>query len=471
MANSIENDGMYNKIGDNFNGRDSAPVNSCGEKLTLRKAHAHNNFYVLREGEDGIARTPLNIVFDNSNFRYSEWKLLNPTDRAKLSMARSSLHQLLDVDNNQQIQELLKDPGKRNATSKSAYERLGNMYGIEGSENEIIDKIEGYGELANSTINSVIDGQLPRSICEFGMVNKIQATNNPVELALIMHDNSYGQRSRFEAKRKVVLMNLAGAIDQRERVTNINTKFEAFNDFLEQNVWSKDMKTGDTDEVYLLSEHDPKTNACMKVDVLTREQRQRVEALQDGQRITPLRRRRFNIGDQKIPIYANLRTKSPEAKILKLLRNGKEDPDEVVDDDLGLMGVLDNARDVRSFVEHLGKSAKSAGTMLTFENVEDSLNGGKHEASSEGSSPDVKMYKFHARWGGMRTENMLHTNQSYLDYMYKKDIAHPVYEVKRLIETGVIDLLFPPVIYGYNAEEMQEAALVRAERGLALQNL
>ena len=57
------------------------------------------------------------------------------------------------------------------------------------------------------------------------------------------------------------------------------------------------------------------------------------------------------------------------------------------------------------------------------------------------------MMKFFARMGGMRVEFIVHTNKTYLDYIYKKDVSHDEYEVKRIFDTGVADLLFPREIY------------------------
>ncbi|NOQ66835.1 MAG: hypothetical protein GQ556_06435 [Desulfobacterales bacterium] len=75
------------------------------------------------------------------------------------------------------------------------------------------------------------------------------------------------------------------------------------------------------------------------------------------------------------------------------------------------------------------------------------LGGAKHKSSSIGSSPSTPMMNFFARMGGMRVEFIVHTNKSYLDYIYKKDVSHDEYEVKRLFDSGAAELLFPREIY------------------------
>ena len=57
------------------------------------------------------------------------------------------------------------------------------------------------------------------------------------------------------------------------------------------------------------------------------------------------------------------------------------------------------------------------------------------------------MLKFFARLGGMRVEFIIHTNQTYLNYRYQRDIAHNEYEVKRIFDSGVAEFLFPEDIY------------------------
>ena len=57
------------------------------------------------------------------------------------------------------------------------------------------------------------------------------------------------------------------------------------------------------------------------------------------------------------------------------------------------------------------------------------------------------MLKFFARLGGMRVEFIVHTNESYLNYIYQRGVAHDEYEVKRIFDSGAASLLFPEDIY------------------------
>jgi len=99
---------------------------------------------------------------------------------------------------------------------------------------------------------------------------------------------------------------------------------------------------------------------------------------------------------------------------------------------------------------------------MTLEEVSDTLSGGEHMSSSIGSSSRTRMLKFFARMGGMRVEFIVHTNCSYLNYMYERDVSHDEYEVKRIFESGVAELLFPKDIYEIDIAERKEDLLCSA---------
>ena len=69
------------------------------------------------------------------------------------------------------------------------------------------------------------------------------------------------------------------------------------------------------------------------------------------------------------------------------------------------------------------------------------------------------MFKFFARLGGMRVEFIVHTYQSYLNYIYQRDVSHDEYEVKRIFDTGVAELLFPQNIYHLDMKKIRDKQL------------
>ena len=135
-----------------------------------------------------------------------------------------------------------------------------------------------------------------------------------------------------------------------------------------------------------------------------------------------------------------------------------------VDDELGLMAVLDNLSDIKRFMRHLTRAAVKAGSFMILEDISDTLTGGEYAAESVGSSSKTQMLKFFARLGGMRVEFIIHTNQSYLNYRFQRDIAHDEYEVRRLFDSGVTDFLFPPDIYHLNMARTRQSQLISFRR-------
>jgi hypothetical protein len=85
---------------------------------------------------------------------------------------------------------------------------------------------------------------------------------------------------------------------------------------------------------------------------------------------------------------------------------------------------------------------------MVLEDISDTLiENTRYSGRAVGSSDKTSMMKFFARLGGMRVEFIIHTNQTWLNYMYQKDVVHNEYEVKRMFDTGVIELLFPMDIF------------------------
>ncbi len=449
------------------------------EKLTIREVvpKKNGNFYVLKQ--DGALRLKDNVTFGGLGSTSSDgWRIATDTEKAKVHNMRTQIISILGIERISQIPGLINNPGARKQASDTAYELIGGMYGMEQkpeSETELERKqrreriavrVKGYGDIANSVITHLAEEQLPRSHADLTMVNEIKNASDPVELLLLAHDNRYHRRVRFEAARKLQLMALAAALDQREQESGVEEKGKQLDIFLDEHVYSQARKRGETILAYLYSTHDPETFDATSVRVLhkTEADRQRL-LLKPYEKITPVQRRTVQSNGQEIPVYVNTRQKDPVASVLKLLRKGHENPAVAVDDSLGLMAVLETENDLDNFRTHLVKGATEAGSMLQEEETQNTLHGEKHVPSSPGSSPDIRMYKSHMRINGMRFEFQGYTIFSYLDSLYRRDSGHYEYDVKRLFNSGVVSLLFPETVYGYNEEDMRESAIkkVRSE--------
>lgn len=395
------------------------------------------------------------------------WARMFHDDRllvTKYRVVRAQIFDFLQIESFKEIPKLLANASIRAQRSERACLLLGNLFGISGSSSEVRSRIKEYAQTADAVINLLRGKLLAPYASHLETSNEIETTHDPVDLLLRVFDDRFHMKARFEAKRKLVLMNLAGSIDQRERETDIENKFYAFLEFLNRNVWSPQLKIGQLETAYLLSRHDPEDFRCLSVDVIDTAARARLKQLGEGEKLTLLKRRVFQDDGRDIPVYVSVRKKDSAAKVLKLLRKNEKNPAVAVDDELGLMAVLDSISDVKRFVRHMTRSAIKSGSFMTLEDISDTLTGGLYHSGNVGSSSHTPMLKFFARMGGMRVELIIHTNQSYLNYRFQRDIAHEEYEVKRIFDSGVAEFLFPRDIYNLDMDQIRQTLLDQFRR-------
>ena len=190
---------------------------------------------------------------------------------------RGQIFDFLKVSSFAEVRQLLGDRQRRQETNRSCFALLGNMFGHEGSEREVVVMVGGYSRTADGVIRYLKDKVMATYAATIEMTNEIDAISSPVDLLLIIFDPRYHQKARFEAKRKLILMSLAGSIDQRERETGIETKFYEFLNFLNEKVWSQQNQIGELEAAYLLSRHAPDDFACQSVQVITPQEARKID--------------------------------------------------------------------------------------------------------------------------------------------------------------------------------------------------
>jgi len=378
--------------------------------------------------------------------------------KTKYRAVRGQIFDFLGISSFDEILLLIRDRTLRAETTLRCHNLLGKMFALNGVSHDVGRYLHDYARTADDVVNSLRAKVLAPYRSHIETTNEIETTHDPVALLLIIFDERFHRKARFEAKRKLVLMNLAGSIDQRERETDIETKFSDFLRFLNAHVWSPSLKIGDLQIRYLHSRHNPEDFSCQDVRVLSEDQARAV-TLAPGEKLTLIKRRSFSNQGREIPIYVTIRKKPPSAKVLKLLRKNEKNPATAVDDELGLMAVVNSVSDVKCFIRHLTRSTVQAGSLMTLEDISDTLTGGEYAGTSMGSSGKTPMLKFFARLGGMRVEFIIHTNRSYLNYIYQRDVAHDEYEVKRIFDTGVAEFLFPGDIYHLQMDAIRTAQI------------
>jgi hypothetical protein len=414
---------------------------------------------MLQDGPLAVGdQPPVNHPFSREAKEWVRSFAGNQLLKTKYRAVRNQIFNFLDITGFDEIFNLIHMPDARKACAVRAHALLGNMFGIQGSKAEISRYLKEYARTADDVIDSIRSKVLAPYASHIEMTNEIEITTDPVDLLLIIFNERFHKKARFEAKRKLQLFILAGSIDQRERETDIEVKFSRFLDFLNDYVWSPSLKIGDLQISYLYSRHEGEDFNCASVQVVSQEEGERIR-LNPGEKLTLIKRRRFLQNDVEIPIYVTIRKKPPAAKVLKLLRKNEKNPATAVDDELGLMAVLNTVGDVKRFMKHLTQSAVRANSLMTLEDISDTLTGGRYSSTATGSSGKTPMLKFFARLGGMRVEFIIHTNRSYLNYIYQRDVSHDEYEIKRIFDTGVAEFLFPKDIYHLNMDDIRQHQL------------
>ena len=415
--------------------------------------------------QDGPFAVRDRIVFDHPFSRQHRlWAKNFQSDRqltTKYRAVRDQMFNLLQIERFDEIPALIQNPSLREQRTERAYRLLGNLFGIHGELSAIKSKIHEYMNTADAVVAQLRSKVLAAYSSHIEISNEIETSKNPIDLLLIIFDDRYHKKIRFEAKRKLVLMGLAGSIDQRERETEIESKFSAFLTFLNLYVWSPQLKIGELEMAYLHSRHDGEDFGCSQVQVIDAEAAHGLYEFAENEKLTLVKRRLFHDNGQEIPVYVTVRKKDSAAKVLKLLRKNEKNPAVAVDDELGLMAVLDSVSHVKRFVRHMTRAAVKAGSMMILEDISDTLAGNQYGATSVGSSSKTQMLKFFARMGGMRVEFIIHTNQSYLNYRYQRGTSHDEYEVRRLFDSGVTEFLFPYDIYRLDMAQVREKQLQR----------
>ena len=190
----------------------------------VMSSDSHNTMYYLLD-QRGIFRTgqrpPNFAVFAGKVGKSWASRLRKERLETRYRTIRNQVFEFLDVSSYGDIAKLLRDEKKKTEVRARSYMLLGNMFGINGTEREVISRVRYYSSTADNVIRFLKGKLLANYAPYIEMTNEIDMISNPVDLLLIAFDDSYHKKARFEAKRKLILMNLAASIDQRERETDI----------------------------------------------------------------------------------------------------------------------------------------------------------------------------------------------------------------------------------------------------------
>lgn len=397
--------------------------------------------------------------------------LRDPNNKFRFEAMRRQALRILKINSEADVTELIYDEKlnnegekkrkeeKRRKLSQDAYARFGKTYGIKGPQEAIESQIDRYAMDADIIINKIRSGPLKRLRGSLELSNGVKNTTSIVDLFITFLNEKYDDKTRFEAGRKLWLMKRIAAVDHRIRELKMKDNFKNFSDFLDNYVYSPDVKSGKLQEIYVLSTHNPDDNACLTTKIISKEEGDSLE-LGEFEKLTELGRRKIHIDVvingkriiKDIYAYVGEREKTIGSATLKSFRKDEENPAIAVEDDIGAMFVVDDTGDVKLLIAHLSDSVVESGSEPDVESPEDRL-GKPRQTKNPSSAPQLRQLKYFMRLDGIRVEIIMHTNKTYIDYKYRDGMSHDEYEVIRLYQAETPWLFWPYSIYGVNFAE------------------
>lgn len=375
-------------------------------------------------------------------------------DLAKWSRALSFA--VLGVSSRRDISELEKSPEYKAIAEEYALDYFSRLYGISGDKEHLREKMRSYSDDADEVIELYRTGQFERFKASLEMSEEVR-TSNIVDLLILINNPKKNSQIRFEAKRKLYLMNIAAQIDARDRRGNSKQIFDGFRTFIVDRVFDQPEPEG-LGRFLLVSQHDPETFQVLRADPKRPSTANVIKINEDetslfppvpGQKITRLLTRQFPTEDGKsVDVYFTPRYKSRAEEILKMVRKAGDNPEQEIQDTYGLMITVPEEKDVTSFVKRLMKLTAHTDYAFTPEYQENNFEGEERKDHTKAGAKKLVMSKFIANVRGVRIEIMFHTYESYINYKYQRGIAHAEFDIRRKTASEVSDdLLFPYPIY------------------------
>lgn len=371
-------------------------------------------------------------------------------------LTRKTVLRLLDVRDFKEIPSLFGDVDRKRALHERFVSMYARQYGLEDlSEAEkegmvvsSLDQADRVIELFENPEN----GLLKQYHASIEVTNEIKAIRNPIDLMLIMFSPKATMSAQYEARRKLLLMDLA--YRSAASTEDSNRNLDEFLHFMNTNLFNGVI--GAPNDLEVLSLHSPEDYSTVEVRVLTPEDRVRLSALS---RYTKLSTRTWqNMRGRDRQVYIESRAKNPRDIILKMMRKETKNPFNI-DDQEGTKFVFLEKADIFDFLDRMQEEAAASGSLLSYEEVYDTIdNDSDYRITNRGSSDKLQIVKVHAKFEGKTIEFQMHTVRSYLDSRYHDQTGfESAYSMDRLFDSGIVEMLYPPRVYGLNLEAIHRS--------------
>lgn len=333
--------------------------------------------------------------------------------------------------------------------------------------NETNEKLQKYAMQADDLISGVIAKFFPERSSGINMTNEIRDNNDVASLLTISMDDGWDEKARFEAKRKLMLIELLAELDKAVMKQKMNNNDLSFlHDLMNRYIYDHEgKKKGAHEDRLLVARHggDDFTNIDWRLEDIDKEQEIN-DSNDDPNVITmPMGLRSLRVGNngrsKKIEFMVDSRHKERDSLALKLLRKDTKNPEELLSDLNGVRFVFQSTDDILFFERELESRLKDAGYHIEFTRTKtavgnnDTLSCLKYNVNITNGDDRVHQY-----------ELQIFTVPEYLNYIYSTPHSWDEYEITRFFESSSSEALFPSSIYKKLATVRQEVAEKARER-------
>lgn len=386
---------------------------------------------------------------------------------------RDNIYSALGINSLVGLRSTIRDTERRFEMEVRTNRFYANQFNLSGSDQEIADRVGQYSDTADKIIETVARDIFDKPVL-FEMTNEVATTRSIVDLLGYAFDTNSDRRMRFEAIRKLTLMGLVASVDQHEReetarriglltmgktpeerekvlamyrLVGAESNFAQLQEFLDSFVFESKI-SGSASMGVLESTHDAASFATIEVVKLPKKQATiaRYRKAKSGHKYTEIGEREFEYEGKHYSVYYRPRKKDDVSTVLKMVRKATTNPGGI-QDRIGLLAVLKDRDAIEAFMGKLRKGAKKAGLGFQIDESEDTLDGNAYSAQNPGSSKDLRSFKFIAKVGDLTAEFLLFDHAAYTDNLYRDDVSHEEFAIKRFYETGTPQLLFPESVY------------------------
>lgn len=410
------------------------------------------NFNVLGSERVFFEPPDSTIGIRNRDISPNKYREFSPSQRFEMRLIRSQILEIFGVSNLSEIPDLSKNSEKRQEIRTRFINIYGNMYGLDDKtfdeKEKIIKRAVEEADVVMNIMENQENGKLKRYRDIIGTIAEVQMVKDPIDLLFLAFSRKQGRRARYEARRKLILTDLA------MQVLVYNSYPESalgdFVEFLRDRIWETPL--GLMKNINVVSTHSDGDFNCEEVRICC--DTDRVPEVRSNQIVTNFSMRAWkDRRGKKRYVELDQRKKGIPEQIIKMLRKSSRDP-ALIDDMLGLRLIFLTKEDLFEFISVLQTHARQHGSLMDFFNVQYSLDKKeKYKPVNQGSSSEYEVAKAQIRFHGSVFEIQLHTISSYLNSKYKKGVAMNEYSISRLRD--VFDLFYPHDMYpNFDADQV-----------------